>query len=314
MLLKLLKAHMAGHFHISVPYLSLGSPHPEPTTPAPVRANRCFVGALDPMKEQRLRCSLLTSFSSLTPWFGGNSCTEKGAREQPPSKRLMMKVVVAESLNPVRLLRLYGLSSVHRILQARMLEWVGISSSRCSSQPGNRTQVSCLAGRFFTDWASKGSPLLMMMDAWIFASQSPLCGASLPIRPTFLLTSQGPSSQRTRCFSCKNLAPCAEVLGQPESPSLTTANPNPGTWAWRASISITLRNWNTGKCPFFFLCRNILPGSPSAKLCGLLQEDQPSQQAQWIKETQLGNDLVSSWTSKFIFSFMSGSLGTLSFK
>ena len=50
MLLKLLKAHMAGHFRISVPYLNLGSPRPEPTTPAPVRANRCFVGALDLMK------------------------------------------------------------------------------------------------------------------------------------------------------------------------------------------------------------------------------------------------------------------------
>ena len=36
------------------------------------------------------------------------------------------------------------------ILQARMLEWVGISSSRGSSPPSNRTQVSRIAGRFFT--------------------------------------------------------------------------------------------------------------------------------------------------------------------
>ena len=37
------------------------------------------------------------------------------------------------------------------ILQARILEWVAISFSRRSAQPRNRTQVSCIAGRFFTD-------------------------------------------------------------------------------------------------------------------------------------------------------------------
>ena len=37
------------------------------------------------------------------------------------------------------------------ILQARILEWVAISFPRRSSQPRNRTLVSCIAGRFFTD-------------------------------------------------------------------------------------------------------------------------------------------------------------------
>ena len=41
-------------------------------------------------------------------------------------------------------------SSVHGILQARILEWVAIPFSRGSSQPMDQTQVSCLAGRFFT--------------------------------------------------------------------------------------------------------------------------------------------------------------------
>ena len=35
---------------------------------------------------------------------------------------------------------------VHGILQARILEWVAISSSRGSSQPRDQTQVSCIAG------------------------------------------------------------------------------------------------------------------------------------------------------------------------
>ena len=48
-------------------------------------------------------------------------------------------------------------SSVHEIYQARILERVAIPFSRGSSQPKDRIQVSCIAGRFFTIWASRGS-------------------------------------------------------------------------------------------------------------------------------------------------------------
>ena len=41
-------------------------------------------------------------------------------------------------------------SSVHGILQARILEWAAIPFSRGSSQSRPQTQVSCIAGRFFT--------------------------------------------------------------------------------------------------------------------------------------------------------------------
>ena len=40
-------------------------------------------------------------------------------------------------------------SSLHGILQARVLEWVAISFSRGSSQPRDRTWVSCIVGRRF---------------------------------------------------------------------------------------------------------------------------------------------------------------------
>ena len=40
-------------------------------------------------------------------------------------------------------------SSVHGILQARILEWVAMPSSRVSFQPRDHTQVSCIAGGFF---------------------------------------------------------------------------------------------------------------------------------------------------------------------
>ena len=41
-------------------------------------------------------------------------------------------------------------TTVHGILQARILEWVAFPFSRGSSQPRDRTQVSHIAGRFFT--------------------------------------------------------------------------------------------------------------------------------------------------------------------
>ena len=46
----------------------------------------------------------------------------------------------------------------HGILQARILEWVAIRFSRGSSWPRSWTHVSCIAGRFFTIWASREAP------------------------------------------------------------------------------------------------------------------------------------------------------------
>ena len=46
-------------------------------------------------------------------------------------------------------------SSVHGILQARILEWVAIPFSSGSSQTRDRTQISHIASRFFTIWATR---------------------------------------------------------------------------------------------------------------------------------------------------------------
>ena len=47
-------------------------------------------------------------------------------------------------------------SSVHGIFQVRILEWFAIPFFRRASWPRYRTQVSCIAGRFFTVWATRG--------------------------------------------------------------------------------------------------------------------------------------------------------------
>ena len=56
--------------------------------------------------------------------------------------------VMSDSLQP------HGLYIVHGI-QARILEWVAFPFSRGSSQPRDWTQVSHIAGRFFTSWATR---------------------------------------------------------------------------------------------------------------------------------------------------------------
>ena len=62
-----------------------------------------------------------------------------------------------------------------KILQSRILEWVGFPFSRGSSQPRDQTQVSHVAGRFFTSWATReaqeswsGYPI---SSSWIFLIQ-----------------------------------------------------------------------------------------------------------------------------------------------
>ena len=64
----------------------------------------------------------------------------------------------------VRLFVIHGLyslpgSSVHGILQARILEWVAIPLSRGSFQPRDRAWVSCIAGRFLYHLSHQGNPI-----------------------------------------------------------------------------------------------------------------------------------------------------------
>ena len=53
-------------------------------------------------------------------------------------------------------------SSVHGILQARILEWVAIPFSWRSSWLRNQIQVSCIVGRFFTSWATTEAACILV--------------------------------------------------------------------------------------------------------------------------------------------------------
>ena len=75
--------------------------------------------------------------------------------------------------------------SVHGILQARILEWVAMPSSRGPSQPRDQTQVSCMAGIFLPS-EPLGNPRRLKWVAYPFSR-----GSSQP-RNLYLMDSLPP--------------------------------------------------------------------------------------------------------------------------
>ena len=67
-------------------------------------------------------------------------------------------------------------SSIHGILQARILECVAISFSRGSSRPRDRTRVFHIAGRRFNLWATREAKKKHLL------AQGPTAGPHLPQR------------------------------------------------------------------------------------------------------------------------------------
>ena len=72
-------------------------------------------------------------------------------------------------------------SSVSGILQARILEWVAICFSRGSSPPRDRTQVSCVAGRLFTIWATREGPSKLLANLLFTRTPRSSPVSSLPL-------------------------------------------------------------------------------------------------------------------------------------
>ena len=60
---------------------------------------------------------------------------------------------------------------LHGILQARILEWIAIPFSRGFFQPRDWTQVSYIADRFFTNWATREAPYIWACPGKESASQ-----------------------------------------------------------------------------------------------------------------------------------------------
>ena len=91
-------------------------------------------------------------------------------------------------------------SSVHGILQARILEWVAIPFSR-SSQPRDLSRVSRIAGRFFTLWATNGHNLTL----WAFLQLMVPSSLSFSFLISLHGTTKPPTKQRVAYPQTTNL-------------------------------------------------------------------------------------------------------------
>ena len=126
-------------------------------------------GAVTPQIESKLPVSV--GRSSMEAWVRRRSPQRWGYWRQkswkdPLGISPLGKKVKVKSLSHVRLfVTLWTAahqappgSSSFLFLQARIQEWVAISFSRGSSQPRDRTQISCIAGKRFNLWARARSP------------------------------------------------------------------------------------------------------------------------------------------------------------
>ena len=148
-------------------------------------------------------------------------------------------------------------SSVHGVLQTKISEWVAISSSRRSSRPRDWTRVSCvtcIADRFFTCWAIRGSQ----------ANQHP--------QPSFLLLWHTDSSTHQ---------------SPGESVSTLTAWPHPTQHFWfsRSGLALeTMHPWQAPKLMLMFRKTNGVELSLPRSRCYLRKL--------WDRPTALGMTLV----------------------
>ena len=151
---------------------------------------------------------MVQTIGPLRGWLQG--VRERGKSEIAPKfgawgTRSESCSVVSDSLQP------HGI--VHGIFQARILEWGAFPFSRGSSLPRDRTQVSRIAGRFFTNWAIRETPLPPTSR-----SLQQMCWPELYSR-----TNPNPNFSNA-CPQC-NISFIHSYLASFQSPALTSAHP-----------------------------------------------------------------------------------------
>ena len=113
--------------------------------------------------------------------------------------------------NPTAACSLAG-SSVHGILQARILEWVAMPSSRGSSPPRDGTQSSALVGWFFTTrttWEGPATAAAANFASVVSDSVQPLLAAHQAPHPW-------DSPGKNTGVNCHFLLQCMKVKSQSE--------------------------------------------------------------------------------------------------
>ena len=105
---------------------------------------------------------------------------------------------------------------IHVILQARILEWVAFPFSSGASQPRNWTEVSSIAGGFFTSWATReaqeyGVGSLSLLQ-WSFPTQELNRGLWHCRQILYQLSYQGSLRGRAKRIENSDLDTCVQIF------------------------------------------------------------------------------------------------------
>ena len=148
--------------------------------------------------------------------------------------------------------------SVHGIFQARILEWVAISSWRGSSQPRDRTRVSCLTGSFFTCWAIRETPVIKYT-----------CQLSCKRHVLYCFHNMKLHSDQRKPPLTRSIPQTASI-NWGETPKLRQSGK--GGWTLRCTPSLHPKVWNppNPSYPFWYQPHDFLVGTnPSClSFCG----------------------------------------------
>ena len=142
--------------------------------------------------------------------------------------------------------------TVHGILQARILDWVAFSFSRGSSQTRDRAGVSCIAGGFFTSWATVQFSSVQFSRIWLFATPwitarqlpcpSPTLGVHSNSCPLSRWCNPAISSSVIPFSSCPQSLPASGSL--PMTQLFTWGGQSIGVSAFASFLPINTQDWS----------------------------------------------------------------------
>ena len=125
-------------------------------------------------------------------------------------------------------------SSIHWISQTWILEWVTIPFYRRFFQPRDQTQVSHIAGRFFTNWATREA-LLVYQFSSVAQSCPILCNSMDCSTPGFPVHHELPKLTQTHVYWVGDAIQPSHLLLSP-SPSVFNNSQNQGLFKWVSSL------------------------------------------------------------------------------
>ena len=151
-------------------------------------------------------------------------------------------------------------SLLQGIFQAKILEWVAIPFSRGSSWPGDWTWVFCIAGRFFTIWATREAHAIHLQPSCIL-----------------LLLLLSPQVMSDSVWPIDGSPPGSSAPGILQARKLEWfAISFSSAWKWKVKVKLLSRVWLFtihGLQPTRLLCPWDFPGKSTGMGChSLLQE------------------------------------------